>query len=86
MTSLTSKHILWCTAELHFPPIQGRQGEQDLSEARSRISLLESDLQAAEQEKDNLIRKVQLLQRAMDSPDSRLKLKRMLERSVCQWC
>ena len=59
---------------------QGRQSEQELSDIRSRVSLLESDLQAAEQEKNNLIRKIQLLQRAMDSPDSKLKLKRMLER------
>ena len=63
-----------------FSLAQGRQSEQELSDVRSRVSLLESDLQAAELEKNNLIRKVQLLQRAMESPDSKLKLKRMLER------
>ena len=42
--------------------------------------MLESDLQAAEQEKNNLIRKMQLLQKAVDSPDSKVKLKRMFER------
>ena len=66
--------------EASFSYAQGKQNEQELSDIRSRVALLESDLQAAEHEKNNLIRKIQLLQKAMNSPDSKLKLKRMFER------
>jgi len=40
----------------------------------------ESDLQAAEQERESLQRKVELLEKAMESPGSRLALRRILER------
>ena len=46
--------------------------------------MVESDLHAAEQERESLQRKVELLETALESPGSRLALRRILERyTVC---
>ena len=42
--------------------------------------MLESDLHAAEKERDGLARKVEMLERALESPGSKLALRRILER------
>ena len=45
-----------------------------------RLAEVERDLHVAEQEKDNMHKKVELLQIALDSPGSKLALRRILER------
>ena len=42
--------------------------------------MVQSDLSAAETEKENLVKKVQLLEKAIESPNSRTTLQRLLER------
>ena len=59
---------------------QCRSSNQELEKTQSRLSELERDLHEAEDEKDNLQKKVELLHKALDSPDSRATLKRILER------
>lgn len=49
---------------------------------RERLSEVEKDLQVAEQEKDNMHKKVELLEKALESPGSKLQLRRILERSA----
>ena len=49
---------------------------------RERLSEVERDLQVAEQEKDNMHKKVELLEKALESPGSKLQLRRILERSA----
>lgn len=46
----------------------------------SEILTLKADLQLAEVEKDNLKKKVHLLEKAIESPNSRTSLQRILER------
>ena len=57
--------------------------EAELRSCRHQLSAVEGDLALAEQEKDNLQRKVEVLQRALESPGSRLALRRILERWCC---
>ena len=52
----------------------------------SKLSLMEKDLQLLEQEKENLLHKAELLQKALDSPNSRAVLKRVLERLLLLPC
>lgn len=63
-----------------YPLLQLRSRELELQCCRSRLEVAESDLQAAEQERESLQRKVELLEKAMESPGSRLALRRILER------
>ena len=62
------------------PLLQLHNSEYELQCCRSRLEVAESDLQAAEQERESLQRKVELLEKAMESPGSRLALRRILER------
>ena len=57
-----------------------RSRDHEMQSSRGRLSALESDLQAAEQEKENLHKKVEMLERALESPGSRVALRRILER------
>ena len=41
---------------------------------------MESDLHAAESDKDSLTTKIQILEKAIESPNSRIALRRLLER------
>ena len=49
---------------------------------REQLSEVERDLQVAEQEKENMHKKVELLEKALESPGSKITLRRILERSV----
>ena len=65
---------------LNLLQLHGR--ELELQRCRSRLEVVESDLHAAEQEKESLQRKVELLETALESPGSRLALRRILERYI----
>ena len=56
--------------------------DSELRLCRERLSEVERDLQVAEQEKDNMHKKVELLEKALESPGSKLQLRRILERSA----
>ena len=60
--------------------LQYNDCETELGKIRERLSVMESDLHAAESERDSLTKKVHLLERAIDSPNSRVALRRLLER------
>ena len=53
---------------------------EELQSSRSQISMLETDLQAVEKERDGLAKKVEMLERALESPGSKMALRRILER------
>lgn len=55
---------------------------EELQSTRSQLSMIETDLQAAEKERDGLAKKVEMLERALESPGSKLALRRILERYV----
>lgn len=57
-----------------------RSQELELLNTKTRLATIESDLHAAESERDNLTKKVQLLEKALESPGSRTALRRILER------
>ena len=61
---------------------QCRLKDSELRLCRERLSEVERDLQVAEQEKDNMHKKVELLEKALESPGSKLQLRRILERSA----
>jgi hypothetical protein len=54
----------------------------ELRVCRDRLSEVERDLHVAEQEKDNMHKKVELLEKALESPGSKVALRRILERSA----
>ena len=54
--------------------------EAEVQSNRARLSAVEGDLLAADHEKESLLRKVHLLERALESPGSKVALRRMLER------
>ncbi|XP_019850583.1 PREDICTED: E3 ubiquitin-protein ligase TRAIP-like [Amphimedon queenslandica] len=56
-----------------------RSLNMDLQSANSDVLTLRADLQSAEVEKDNLRKKVHLLEKALESPNSRTTLQRILE-------
>ena len=60
--------------------IQVQSRGEELQSTRSQISVLETDLQAAEKERDGLAKKVEMLERALESPGSKMALRRILER------
>ena len=53
-----------------------------MQQVRSKLTMSESDIHSLEQEKDSLHRKVELLERAIESPNSQKILRRILERCV----
>lgn len=53
--------------------------EKELCYCQDQLSVLESDLYTAEEEKKTLQKKIEMLQAAIDSPNSRYALKRILE-------
>ena len=57
---------------------------EELQSSRSQISMLETDLQAVEKERDGLAKKVEMLERALESPGSKMALRRILERWVLE--
>lgn len=57
--------------------------EAELKTCRDSLSANESDLQHSEHENQNLQKKVEILERAIESPGSKAALKRILERFVC---
>ena len=60
--------------------------DSELRVCRERLSEVERDLQVAEQEKENMHKKVELLEKALESPGSKITLRRILERSVRHTC
>ena len=65
---------------------QCRLKDSELRVCRERLSEVERDLQVAEQEKENMHKKVELLEKALESPGSKITLRRILERSVRHTC
>ena len=63
-----------------FISLQCRSKDSELKDCQERLSEVEKDLQEAEQEKENMHKKVEILQKALDSPGSKLALRRILER------
>ena len=59
---------------------QCRSKDEELRGCRERLSDVEKDLHVAEQEKDNMHKKVELLEKALESPGSKISLRRILER------
>jgi coenzyme F420-reducing hydrogenase beta subunit len=53
---------------------------EELQSTRSQLSMMEADLHAAEKERDGLAKKVEMLERALESPGSKVALRRILER------
>ena len=72
--------LMMCPA----PPVcvQMQSRGEELQSSRSQISMLETDLQAVEKERDGLAKKVEMLERALESPGSKMALRRILERWV----
>lgn len=56
--------------------------DDELRVCREQLSEVERDLQVAEQEKENMHKKVELLEKALESPGSKITLRRILERSA----
>lgn len=54
--------------------------DDELRVCREQLSEVERDLHVAEQEKDNMHKKVELLEKALESPGSKITLRRILER------
>lgn len=54
----------------------------ELKDCRDTLAANESDLQHSEQENTNLRKKVEVLERAIESPGSKAALKRILERYI----
>ena len=77
--------VLLCS---HFSLLylQLRCREAELQSSQSRLSVVESDLHAMEQEKENLMKKVVVLERALESPGSKVALQRILERCLVHVC
>lgn len=61
---------------------QCRLKDDELRVYREQLSEVERDLQVAEQEKENMHKKVELLEKALESPGSKITLRRILERSA----
>lgn len=70
---------------LFVASLQCRCRDQEVKECRDRLSEVEKDLQVAEQEKENMHKKVELLEKALESPGSRITLRRILERCANIW-
>ena len=65
-----------------FFEFQVQSKGEELQSTRSQLSMLETDLHAAEKERESLAKKVEMLERALESPGSKVALRRILERSV----
>jgi TRAF-interacting protein len=52
---------------------------EELQSTRSQLAMTETDLHAAEKERDALSKKVEMLERALESPGSKVALRRILE-------
>ena len=59
---------------------QLRSRECELKDCQEKLSTAEDDVAHSEQENGNLRKKVELLVKAVESPGSKLSLKRILER------
>ena len=54
--------------------------EEELQSTRSQLNMLETDLHASEKEREGLTKKVEMLEKAIESPGSKVALRRILER------
>ena len=83
--SLYKKRVhMKCTCAVHVPlylsPLQVNDYENELNKLRERLALVETDLHSAESERDSLTKKIHLLEKAIESPNTRVTLRRLLER------
>ena len=79
---ISSTHMTLCEShcvEAALCPQVQSKGEE-LQSTRSQLSMMETDLHAAEKERDGLAKKVEMLERALESPGSKVALRRILER------
>ena len=72
----------WFTLFVVVVVFQCRTKDDELRVCREQLSEVERDLHVAEQEKDNMHKKVELLEKALESPGSKITLRRILERSA----